>query len=160
MQKKISRRVYNLHTWDFCPDASGGTIVRTARSTAVCHTLGILMPSRNQIQPDPAVQYTHNCLLGRRERVTVQAGLAIPRRVQQGQFGSGCSVVFGFTYIIVSILITDMNVYTQVRLMLVVCEYDVIRGNVREIEYSDDFLFFHPMLKHPRLVGGNTNPQL
>jgi len=148
----------------FVPTHQVEPLFWTARSTAVCHTLGILMPSRNQIQPDPAVQYTHNCLLGRRERVTVQAGLAIPRRVQQWQpcwqFGSGCSVVFGFTYIIVSILITDMNVYTQVRLMLVVCEYDVIRCNVREIEYSDDFLFFHPMLKHPRLVGGNTNPQL
>jgi len=53
---------------DFCPDAPGGTI-RTARSTAVCHTLGILMPSRNQIQPDPAAQHTHDCLLGCRERV-------------------------------------------------------------------------------------------
>jgi len=47
--------------------------------------MGILMPSRNQIQPDPAVQYTHDCLFGRRERVTVRAGLAIPRRVQQGE---------------------------------------------------------------------------
>ena len=57
--------------------------LRTARSTAVGHTLGILMPSRNQIQPDPAVQNTHDYLINRRERVTVRAGLAIPRRLQQ-----------------------------------------------------------------------------
>jgi len=54
------------------------------------------MTSRNQIQPDPATQYTHDRLLGHRERVTVRAGLAIPRRVQQGQpswqFGSGWSL--------------------------------------------------------------------
>ena len=43
------------------------------------------LPSRNQIQPDPAAQHTHDCFLCRRERVTVRAGLAISRRVQQGQ---------------------------------------------------------------------------
>jgi len=59
--------------------------LQTARSTAVCHALGILMPNRNQIQPDPAAQHTHDCFLCRRERVTVRAGLAISRRVQQGQ---------------------------------------------------------------------------
>jgi len=51
------------------------------------------MPSLNQIQPDPTAQHTHDFLLGRRERVTVRVGLAIPWRVQQGQpcwqFGSG-----------------------------------------------------------------------
>ena len=48
------------------------------------------MPSRNQIRADPAGEHTHDCLLGRRERVTVRAGLAIPRRLQQEQlFGSG-----------------------------------------------------------------------
>jgi len=57
----------------------------TARSTVVHHTLGILMPSHNKIQPDPATQYTHDCLLGRRERVIVRTGLAIPRRLQQEQ---------------------------------------------------------------------------
>jgi len=41
----------------------------TARSTAVRHTLGILMPSRNQIQADPAAEHTHDCFLGRHERV-------------------------------------------------------------------------------------------
>ena len=46
----------------------------TARSTVVHHTLGILMPSHNKIQPDPATQYTHDCLLGRRERVIVRTG--------------------------------------------------------------------------------------
>jgi len=50
---------------------------RTASSTAVRHTLGIHMPSRNQIQADPAAEHTHDCLLGRREKVTVRAGLAI-----------------------------------------------------------------------------------
>ena len=69
--------------------------LQTARSTAVGHTLGILMPSRNQIQPDPAARHTHDCLLGRRERVTVRAGLAISRRLQQEQpcwlFGSAGS---------------------------------------------------------------------
>jgi len=38
------------------------------------------MPSRNQIQADPATEHTHDCLLGCREMiVTVRAGLAIPR---------------------------------------------------------------------------------
>jgi len=64
--------------------------------------LHILMPSRNQIQPDPAAQHTHDCLLGRRERVTVRAGLAIPRRPQQEQpcwlFGS-CLAVIRYIYI-------------------------------------------------------------
>jgi len=46
-------------------------LLRTARSTTVRHTLGILMPNRNQIQPDPAARHTHDGLLGRRERVTV-----------------------------------------------------------------------------------------
>jgi len=45
------------------------------------------------IQADPAAERTHDYLLGRRERVTVRAGLAIPRRLQQEQpcwlFGSG-----------------------------------------------------------------------
>jgi len=76
----------------FVPTQQVEPSLRTARST-VRHTLGILMPSRNQIQPDPAVQHTHDCLLGRRERVAVRAGLAIPRRLQQDQtcwlFGSG-----------------------------------------------------------------------
>jgi len=78
---------------DFCPDAAGGTIALDCKKHRSSHTLGILMPSRNQIQPDPAAQHTHDCLLGRRERVTVRAGLAIPRRLQQEQpcslFGSG-----------------------------------------------------------------------
>ena len=69
----------------FVPTHQVEPSLRTARITAVFHTLGILMLSRNQIQPDPAAQHTHDCLLGRRERVTVRAGLAIPRRVQQGQ---------------------------------------------------------------------------
>ena len=43
------------------------------------------MSRRNQIQSDSAGQHTHDSLLGRRERFTVRAGLAIPRRVQQGQ---------------------------------------------------------------------------
>ena len=67
--------------------------LQTARSTAVHHTLGILMPSRNQIQSDPTAWHTHDCLLVHRERVTVRVGLAIPRRLQQEQpcwrFGSG-----------------------------------------------------------------------
>jgi len=67
------------------PTHQVGPSLRTATSTAVCHTLGILMLSRKQIQPDPAAQHTHDCLLGRRERVKVRAGLTIPRRVQQGQ---------------------------------------------------------------------------
>jgi len=66
---------------------------RTARSNAVLHILGILMPSRNQTQSDPATEHTHDCLLGRRERVTVRAGLAIRRRLPEEQpcwlFGSG-----------------------------------------------------------------------
>jgi len=71
---------------------------RTARGTAVCHTLGILMPNRNQIQAEPAAEQTHDCLLSHRERVTVRAGLAIPRRLQQEQpcwlFGSGWSLTY------------------------------------------------------------------
>jgi len=59
--------------------------LQTERTTTIHHTLGILMPSRNQIQADPAVEHTHDCLLGRCERVTVQAGLAIPLRLQQEQ---------------------------------------------------------------------------
>jgi len=53
------------------------------------------MPSRNQIHTDPAAEHTHDCLLGRRERFTVRAGLAIPspQRLPQEQscwlFGSG-----------------------------------------------------------------------
>jgi len=77
----------------FVPTQQVEPSLRTARSTAVRHTLGILMPSCNQIQPDPAAQHTHDCLLCRHERVTVRADLAIPRRLQQGQpcwlFGSG-----------------------------------------------------------------------
>ena len=77
----------------FVPTQQVEPSLRTARSTAVRHTLGILMPSRNQIQPDPAAQHTRDCLLGRRERVTVRAGFAISRRLQQEQscwlFGSG-----------------------------------------------------------------------
>jgi len=50
------------------------------------------MSSRNQIQTEPAAEHTHDCLLGRRERVTVRAGLAIPQRLSQEQsfrmFGS------------------------------------------------------------------------
>jgi len=41
----------------------------TARSTAVRHTLNILMPSCNQIWADPAVEHTHDYLLGSRESV-------------------------------------------------------------------------------------------
>jgi len=67
----------------FCPTQQLEPLLRTARSIAVRHTLGILMPSRNQIQADPAAEHTHDCLLGRRARVTVRAGLAIPRRLQQ-----------------------------------------------------------------------------
>jgi len=78
---------------DFCPTQQLEPSLWAARSTAVRHTLGILMPSRNKIRADPAAKHTHDCLLGRRERVTVQAGLAIPRRLQQEQpcwlFGSG-----------------------------------------------------------------------
>jgi len=78
---------------DSCPTQQLEPSLRTARSTAVRHTLGILMPSRNQIQADPAAEHTHDYLLGRRERVTVRAGLAIPRRLQQKPpcwlFGSG-----------------------------------------------------------------------
>ena len=77
----------------FVPTQQLEPSLRTARSTTVCHTLDILMPSCNQIQADPAVEHTHDCLLGRRERVTVRAGLGIPRRLQQEQpcwlFGSG-----------------------------------------------------------------------
>jgi len=43
------------------------------------------MPSRNQIQVDPATEHTQDCLLSRRERVTVRTGLAIPGRLQQEQ---------------------------------------------------------------------------
>jgi len=53
--------------------------LQTARSTAVQHTLGILMPNHNQIQPDPAAQHTHDCLLSLCERITVRLGLAIPQ---------------------------------------------------------------------------------
>jgi len=77
----------------FVPTQQVEPSLQTARSTTVRHTLGILMTSRNQIQPDPAALHTHDCLLGRRERVTVRAGLAIPRRLQQERpcwlFGSG-----------------------------------------------------------------------
>jgi len=41
--------------------------------------------SHNQIQADPAAEHTHDCLFGRRERDTVRAGFAIPRRLQQEQ---------------------------------------------------------------------------
>jgi len=82
--------------FQFCPCLPTQQLepsLRTARSTAVRHTLDILMPSRNQTQADPVAEHTHDCLLGRRERVTVRAGLAIPRRLQQEQpcwlFGSG-----------------------------------------------------------------------
>jgi len=68
---------------DFCLTQQVEPSLQTARKTAVHHTLGILMPSRNQIQTDPAVERTHDCLLGCRERVTVRAGLEIPRRLQQ-----------------------------------------------------------------------------
>ena len=68
--------------------------LRTVRNTAVRHTLGILMPSRNQIQADPAAEHTHDCLLGRRERVTVRAGLAIPGRLHRSSH-VGCLTVAG-----------------------------------------------------------------
>jgi len=67
----------------FVPTQQMEPLFQTARSTAVCHILGILMPSRNQIQTDPAAEHTHDCLLGRRERVTVRAGLAIWRLPQE-----------------------------------------------------------------------------
>ena len=50
----------------------------------VCHTLGILMVAA-ATRYNLTTQHTHDCLLGRRERVPVRAGLAIPRRVQQWQ---------------------------------------------------------------------------
>ena len=78
---------------DFCSTQYLEPSLRTARSTAVRHNLGMLMPSRNQIHADPAAERTHDCLFGRRKRVTVRAGLPIPRRLQQEQpcwlFGSG-----------------------------------------------------------------------
>jgi len=79
---------------DFCPTQQLEPSLRTARSTAVHHTLGILMPSRNQIQADPAAKHTHDCLLGRRERVTVRAGLTIPRRLHRSSH-VGCLAVAG-----------------------------------------------------------------
>jgi len=79
---------------DYCPTQHLEPSLRTVRSTAVRHTLGILMPIRNQIQADPAAEHTHDCLLGRRERVTVRAGLAIPRRLHRS-IHVGCLVVAG-----------------------------------------------------------------
>jgi len=60
----------------FVPTQQLEASLQTARSTAVRHTLGIHMLSRNQIQADPAAEHTHDGLLGRREKVTVRAGLA------------------------------------------------------------------------------------
>ena len=54
---------------DFCLTQQLEPLLRTARSTAVRHTLNILMPSRNQIWADPAVEHTHDYLLGSRESV-------------------------------------------------------------------------------------------
>ena len=51
----------------FVPTQQLEQLLPTARSTAVRHTLNILMPSRNQIQADPAAEHTHDCLLGSRE---------------------------------------------------------------------------------------------
>ena len=91
---KYPAKVYKMKRKGiFVPTQQVEPSLQTARSTAVCHARGILIPSYNQIQPDPAAQHTHDCLLGRRERVTVRLGLAIPRSVHQGQpcwqFGSG-----------------------------------------------------------------------
>jgi len=63
------------------------------------------MPRRNQIQPDPAAQHTHDCLLGRHERVTVRAGLAISRRLQQEQlcWRFGCDWFLDLPYRVVAI---------------------------------------------------------
>jgi len=63
------------------------------------------MPSRNQIQTDPAAEHTHDCLLGRRERVTVRAGLAIPRRLPQEQpcWLFGCGWFLDLLYHVVTI---------------------------------------------------------
>ena len=41
----------------FCPTQQLEPLLRTARSIAVRHTLGILMPSRNQIRADPAGEH-------------------------------------------------------------------------------------------------------
>ena len=46
----------------FVPSKQLEPSLPTARSTAVRHTLGILMPSHNQIQADPAAGHTHVCL--------------------------------------------------------------------------------------------------
>ena len=66
----------------FCPDASGGTIAPDFKKNSSLVHPGYPHDNRDQIQPDLASQHTHDCLLGRRNRVTVRAGLAIPRRVQ------------------------------------------------------------------------------
>jgi len=83
----------------FVPPQQLEPSLRTARSTAVRHTLGIHMPSRNQIQADPAAEHTHDCLLGRREKVTVRAGLAILGAYHRSSH-VGCLAVAGsLTYL-------------------------------------------------------------
>ena len=118
---------------------------RTARSTAVRNILGILMPRRNQIQTDPAAEHTRDCLLGRRERVTVRAGLAIPRHLPQEQscwlFGSGWFLDLPYRVVKIKQVLNTGDVYRAYQL---VCP----AGSPGTVRWREVYFLWHCMIHH------------